>query len=161
MCQKTHAAIILKMAGSVNVFDLMRIGQQRLQAKKSAHQFECEDCGKSFVNMGALKTHQKFKHNSGAKPDVKLHLKQSVGQVSKRRKRKKESKKASPEKFPRNVGEKNVKQTRHRYSNLKKYKFILQFELLKEEYSMTFKDEWEVRPKTKVYTCLNKIFGVL
>lgn len=129
----------------MNAFDLLKLGQQRAQLKSAARRFKCDKCSQSFGNAGALATHEKshpvFKGAQKAQP-----RESHVLDLLERKKKKKRSHKPSskPEKVPRVEGDKNVRATRHRYSNLKKLRLLRQYDILKEEYPRTFREEWEV-----------------
>ena len=92
------------MAGKINAFDLLKLGQQKQQAKnRNAQQFKCEDCEKYFSNKGALKTHRKFKHKFPTKRVEKSQNDESVLEVLEEKKEAKKKEKCTQKSFTKQV----------------------------------------------------------
>ena len=139
----------------MNAFHLLKQGQQLLQQKRAKKQHKCEHCPKVFSNAGGLAQHSKvhplFKSNEKTAPNTHLFAvlnekKSQSSQPPKRshaptipRERKKKVQKQAGRSHVHSV------KSRNRYSNLKKYKLVLQYETLRSENPRTFKDDFKVR----------------
>ena len=138
----------------MNAFHLLKQGQQRLQQKRNKQRHKCEHCPKTFSNAGGLamhlKSHPIFIKDENPTPKTPLFeiLEEKKSESSKK------SKKRSPTIPPRRkkkvaktkgVSHVHSVKSRNRYSNLKKYKLILQYETLRSENPRTFKDDFKVK----------------
>ena len=121
----------------MSAFDALKLGQKReLQRQKRKKPFQCDRCSQRFVNAGALATHQKshpkFKVAQQTEPQS------NVLDLLKERKDEKRdnppSKQKPPQKSQRTDSKNHVK-FRSRLSNIKKYRLVLQWELLKRDSS--------------------------
>lgn len=142
----------------INAFDLLKQGQQRKQQKSQKARHKCDRCPKTFSNAGGLakhaKSHPVFK-KSAKKEKPKTALFETLKErraISKKRAAGTPREKQKQSKIQKFEGSTNVK-SRNRYSNAKKYKLVLHYEMLREENPGSFKDDFQV---SKCIFCLKK-----
>ena len=131
----------------MSFFEAMKVGQRKAQeAGKKAKKFVCGVCNKRFVNAGAFathsKSHPKFKEKPKPQRSNVLNLLDERKRESSQ-KRPRELTHELPKKSHRDQNKTHVK-SRNRFSNLKKYRLVLHYELLRESNPKTYVDDWEV-----------------